>query len=320
MTTPEIHFVISAPRSGSTWLAQALNQHSEVFATEQRLFGNFCEMWPNNNGKLAPRITLDAYAKAMSVHYFHGELVNSRVQFIESFIKAYCQFLIDFGSKSSGKSVIVDKITPYPGTTSTVVRQLQKFFPNSKIIRLIRDGRDVQTSGTFDWLLKDGHGTDRYKCFVENDSSVVVQRFFDDETIKKWAANWKESVCDVKQFDLEVRYENMLAEMPHVLNSVFDTIGVEASEAISRQCAEKVTFEKMTGRRNGKMDATAKQRSGISGQWRDFFTRRDGQLFHAIAGDELISLGYCVGDNWFGELPEKLSIRCDSQSKEASQS
>ena len=318
MTSPKIHFVISAPRSGSTWLAQALNQHSEIFATEQRLFGDFCQMWPNNNGKLAPRITFDAYAKAVSVHYFHSELTKSRTEFIENFTKEYCQFLTRFASKSSGKSVVVDKITPYPGTSSFVTQQIQEYFPNSKIIKLIRDGRDVLTSGTFDWLLKDGHGTDRYKCFVEKDSSILVQRFFDDESIEKWAANWKETVCDVKQFDLEIRYENMLAEMPSVLTDVFKTIDVDCSEKIGHQCADSVTFEKMTGRRPGEMDATAKQRYGTSGQWSDFFTRRDGELFHATAGDQLISLGYVADNNWFGKLPEELSIRCDST--EASQS
>ena len=44
-----VHFVISAPRSGSTWLQRALNEHPQVFCTEHRLFGRFCEIWPNGS-------------------------------------------------------------------------------------------------------------------------------------------------------------------------------------------------------------------------------------------------------------------------------
>ena len=309
MTSPEIHFVISSPRSGSTWLAQALNQHAEIFATEQRLFGNFCEMWPNNNGKLAPRITLDAYARALSVHYFHDELKLSRTEFIDSYIREYSQFLLGFAKKTTGKSIVIDKVTPYPGTTKLVIEQIKKYFPNSKIVKLVRDGRDVVTSGTFDWLLKDGQGTNRYKCFVAQDSSVLVRRFFDDEAIKKWAEIWRESVRDVPSCDLEISYEEMSAGLSETLSRIFELVGVSSSAAISQKCASEVTFEKLTGRSNGQMDPTAKQRSGTAGDWKNYFTRSDGRLFDSIAGQDLRAKGYVNSETWFETLPEELAIR-----------
>ena len=121
MPKPQIHFVISAPRSGSTWLAKTLNHHPDVFATEHRLFGNFFEVWQNNNGSPAPRITLDAFAKAQSVHYFHEHLADSREDFINEFIGRYAEFMIEFAQQKTGKSIIIDKITPYPGTSRTVI-------------------------------------------------------------------------------------------------------------------------------------------------------------------------------------------------------
>ena len=258
MTSPEIHFVISAPRSGSTWLIQALNQHPEIFATEQRLFGQFCEMWPNNNGKPAPRITLDAYARALSVHYQHDELNQSRAEFQENFIREYCRFVLDFAHKTSGKELIVDKITPYPGTTELVSQQIQHYFPESKIIKLIRDGRDVATSGTFDWLLKDGHNTDRFKCFVDRDPSVVVERFFDDQAIDKWAANWRQTVADLPHFALEVRFENMIADLSGVLLQIFRVLDLTDDPTIAERSAAAVAFEKMTGRKK-RTDGTDRQ-------------------------------------------------------------
>jgi len=309
MIAPEIHFVISAPRSGSTWLARALNHHPAIFATEQRLFGNFCEMWPNNNGKLAPRITLDAYARAVSVHYFRDAWTESREQFIDQFIREYCRFLLHFASSRTGKSIIVDKITPYPGTMHCVLEQIDKYFPDAKRIKLVRDGRDVLTSGTFDWLLKDGQGTERFKCFVEQDSSIELQRFFDDVSIRKWAENWRETVRELQRYDLEIRFEGMQQNQPAVLSDIFELLEVSADEKRAAACAGAVTFEKITGRKQGQMEPTAKQRRGICGDWKRYFTRRDGELFHEIAGAELLSTGYVDTNDWFRECPEQLAVR-----------
>lgn len=319
MTSPEIHFVISAPRSGSTWLAQALNQHPDVFATEQRLFGNFCELWPNNNGSFTPRITFDAYARAVGVHYFHAELAESRNEFVEKFIQEYCRFLINLGAKCTGKKIIVDKITPYPGTTKYVLEQIKHYFPRAKIVKLVRDGRDVVTSATFDWLLKDGHGTDRFKFFVEQDSAVQLQRFFDDQTIKKWAMNWCETIREVRPSDLEVRFEQMLDDQPKILVQLFELLGVPCSLDDASRWADAVTFEKMTGRQLGQMDPTAKRRCGIWGDWKTYFTREDGKCFHAVAGNELLTTGYIQSADWFEQLPHRLSIRRDSVSPKARQ-
>ena len=123
-------------------------------------------MWPNNNGNLAPRITFDAYARAVSVHFQFADSFETRHEFTDDFISEYLNFLLGYAKRKTGCSVIVDKITPYPGTASIVIQQIQKFVPGAKIYKLIRDGRDVLTSGTFDWLLKDGNQTDRYEYYI----------------------------------------------------------------------------------------------------------------------------------------------------------
>ena len=174
----DIHFVISAPRSGSTWLTNALNHHPEIFSTEHRLFGNFSEIWQNNDGTSSPRITLEAFIESFAGHYFHSELGLSRSQFINQFQRTLTNSIVRFGSGRSDKKLIVDKITPYPGTSKDVVRQVKKFFPDASIIQLIRDGRDVLTSGTFDWILKDSHGTDRYQFFHKQKKGLRLRRFF----------------------------------------------------------------------------------------------------------------------------------------------
>ena len=313
MAHPEIHFIISAPRSGSTWLTTALNQHPEIFATEHRLFGDFCELWQNNDGSSSPRITFDSYAKAFSVHYFYEQMGMNRKQFLDVFERSFANFLVKFAQNKTGKRIVIDKITPYPGTADEVVARIRHLFPESKIILLVRDGRDVLTSGTYDWLLKDAHGSPRYSYFVEK-RPIVLKRFFDDPVIEKWAGNWKETidVFDRQPADALITYESMKSDLASVLQTVCSTVGTENGQADQQfgQVAQETTqFQQTTGRQAGDNSSpTAKARKGIVGDWKSHFTSRDGNRFNEIAGEALIKMGYETDQRWLVDLPGALAL------------
>jgi hypothetical protein len=308
---PNIHFVISAPRSGSTWLTTALNHHPNVFATEHRLFGEFCEVWNNNDGTASPRITFDKYAEAFSVHYFHDAMGLDRDAFIDAMQRSFANFIVGFATRRTGASVVIDKITPYPGTSDLVVRKIRSLFPDSKIIQLVRDGRDVLTSGTYDWILKDAMGSPRYRFVVEK-VQAKLERFFDDDVIEKWAGNWKETLLpfETQPADLQVAYETMKQDLSQPLTAVFECLDVASDISVSREAAEATRFEKMTGRQAGdEHSPTAKARKGVAGDWKRHFTFRDGRLFHQIAGEQLIRYGYESDDAWYQSLPKSLDWR-----------
>ena len=337
MKQAPLNFVISAPRSGSTWLATALNHHPEIFATEHRLLGEFCELWPNNNGSFSPRLTFDSYAEAFSVHYFHSFLSLDRNAFVEQFQQSFAQFIVDFALQRCDKSVVVDKVTPYAGTAELVLEKISRLFPDSKVIELVRDGRDVVTSGTFDWMLKDGRETDRYEFFMNPKRGKVkmLDRFFDDDVLRKWTEHWLEVApslmarhqtvstmetansptwtngesSDSKVCSMVIRYEQMQADMPAALRQVFEFLGVSADKSLCANCAANTTFEKMAGRPAGQANPSAKARKGIVGDWQNYFTRRDGQLFDELAGQKLVELGYAVDHQWWTRLPEKLGLK-----------
>ncbi|MFT5299504.1 MAG: hypothetical protein ACI87E_000811 [Mariniblastus sp.] len=310
MDKPQIHFIISAPRSGSTWLTTALNGHPEIFGTEQRLFGDFCEVWKNNDGSTAPRITFDKYADAFGMHYFYQFMNRDYGTFVEDFKKSFVNFLCHFAQARTGKNIIIDKITPYPGTANLVVSEIRRLFPESKIIHLVRDGRDVLTSGAFDWLLKDAEGTDRYEFFVNPVPGMKLERFFDVKVIKKWAENWSETIdlFENTQPDARITYEEMKDDMPEALTKLFESLGVDASVAIAEQCAEEATFERMSGRPPGQEVPTAKARKGIVGDWKNYFTLADGELFDALVGEQLQAMGYESNGDWVKQLPHQLEM------------
>lgn len=308
MANPEIHFIVSAPRSGSTWLTTALNQHPEIFATEHRLFGEFCEVWKNNDGTTSPRITFDKYARAFSGHYFFDAMGMDRAEFLTAFEKSFVNFLVGFATRRTDKKFVIDKITPYPGTAKLVVHKIRKLFPESKIIQLVRDGRDVLTSGTYDWLLKDAEGTDRYRYHVAKEEGFELKRFFDEAVIHKWAENWRETV-DVfqeRKADAQVRYESMKENLPKEINRIVSAIG--ADPAGVEAASQKVSFEQMTGRKEGDASVpTAKARKGIVGDWKAHFTKEDGAIFDSVSGQQLVALDYEADRSWIESLPETLN-------------
>lgn len=289
----------------------ALNQHPQIFATEQRLFGNFCELWPNNNGNLAPRITFDAYARAFSVHYNFEAFSNSRSEFLNEFIGEYLDFVANYARRKTNCSVIIDKITPYPGTAEIVVAKIKQFFPDAKIVKLVRDGRDVLTSGTFDWLLKDAENSKRYKFFVERSFEGSLDRFFDDEVVLRWAKVWRESLSIFKQVECSetVRYESMIESMSDVMLKLYRIFGVDENSTIADHSASAVSFEKLAGRVPGTMEPTAKQRKGIVGDWGNFMTRQDAKLFNESVGNWLVSEKYEDDERWIDDLPETLDLQ-----------
>jgi hypothetical protein len=303
------HFIISAMRSGSTWLTRALNRHPDIFATEQRLFGRFAEIWPNPNGSHSPRITLDEYVQATAMHYLFDELGWKRREYVERIQQQLLVFFSRFAREHSGKSVVVDKVTPYLGTGERVIDSIRQFVPGAKLIYLVRDGRDVATSGTFDWLARADRQSDRYRCFIERESDLSLNRFFNDEELHTWARYWSETYHAVQKWSgplLEVRYEAMLEDQAAVLQQIFQFLGVNADQELARQAAEAVSFERITGRPRGQSEPGAKARKGIAGDWKNYFTLCDGHRFDRDTEGLLYTLGYETSETWLEQLSEKL--------------
>ncbi|MGI9517076.1 MAG: sulfotransferase domain-containing protein [Pirellulaceae bacterium] len=309
-TDNSFHFVISAPRSGSTWLARALNGHPQIVATENRLFGMFFDIWKNRQGKGSPRMTADQFARGLANHSFFQELgFADAASMQEAFLEQYLSMLAGFLRSQSGKPVVVDKVTPYLGTSHKVVQQIQKYFPDARIIQLIRDGRDVAVSGVFDWVAREQPDSDRYRLFVEGDSGIRLSRFFDDESLEQWSRYWTEPVeASGSSAGLTIRYESMLGDQAAVLGEVFAFLEVDNDPELAAACAGSATFEKMTGRERGQDQPLKKTRKGISGDWQNYFTREDARQFQERTGNWLQQLEYEPDLTWIDQCPDTLDL------------
>ena len=143
-----------------------------------------------------------------------------------------------------------------------------------------------------------------------------LERFFDDAFIDRWAAYWKQPIAAIDALDesiLTIRYEEMKEDQGQVIARLCRRLGVDDAPHLVQACVESARFEKLTlGRTPGQSIPTAKARKGTVGDWKNYFTQRDGELFQDRAGVYLTQLGYENDDDWPRHLPETLKLTQDA--------
>jgi hypothetical protein len=122
---------------------------------------------------------------------------------------------------------------------------------------------------------------------------------------------------------VEVRYEELSSNGPHVLASVFDFIGVPITPAMADAYLEENRIDKMRDKKtvgNFTMPEGFFRR-GDSGEWRQALTAIQKYRFHEAAGDLLCELGYATNSWWIERnfqrflLPMRAVLRAPRQAR-----
>ncbi len=312
-------FIIAAPRSGTTWISRILDAHPEIFCTERRLFGDYADFLIDE-GSAAPRLrcTLDKFTKASLLPQNFTDYDDAGL------LGSYIDALVTEEMRVSGKRVLIDKVTPYVGTAGLVVRQIERFFPDAKIVHLTRDGRDVVTSGVFHWMSRIKAGEklsaaqeERRRCVLEK--MPFAGRFFTDSEIDEWTRTWSGPLETMsftqERFDtLHIRFESLLGDGATVLRDLLDFVGVGSDDETLRECLGAGAFERMSGgRKSGETVANAHVRKGIAGDWKNYFTKRDAKMFEEIAPGQLAGLGYEDDRDWADRLSRDVELPGESE-------
>lgn len=156
-------------------------------------------------------------------------------------------------------------------------------------VNLIRDGRDVVISKWF--FEKD--------FYVKNNIVPSFDKQFDDyviETANEWS-DYVTAWADHASFT--IRYEDFLtdtvASLRKLLNSITEETYIEEDiqDTVARFSRKNfsASFDKV-------FKYNSFVRKGISGDWRNYFSRKNIDSFKAIAGNTLVTLGYEKSMDW----------------------
>ncbi len=112
---------------------------------------------------------------------------------------------------------------------------------------------------------------------------------FEKETLN-WIRNWLKN-RDLKK-SIVVRYEDMLNEPNAILKKIFNFLCFKIEQNKIDDIIEINSFDKITGRKRGESDDTKFIRKGVSGEWKDIFSKNQKLQFSKIGEDVIKSLGY----------------------------
>ncbi len=302
----QLRFIVAAPRSGTTWMQTALNSHPDVYCAENRLFGKFAEIWPNNDGSQSARLTLDSVAGVYKTHV--GPLLGDDTERRErALFQAFLEALLNVERELSGKPIIVDKITPYIGTTDVVSRGLEEFFPSAKVVHLVRDGRDVLVSGFFHWINR----TDDGRRLLS--SCDRVERLLNDEFVDYWSTMWTEvnkGMAEHPRVSARIRYEELITDFEATFKTLLNAFSLRSEVRVVHRAKSLSAFTKMSGgRERGEAHTASDVRKGVVGDWKNWFTRKDAERFWSVAGDTMKAFGYEKDASWIETVPTTLDLR-----------
>jgi len=250
-------FLLGGPRSGTTWLNFILAEHPDISTgPETFAFEIIDSIFSAAESRLlaGQGILADGYMDRTDLCQICAELFHSLVE-----------------SQIDGAKHYVEK-TPLH---TRYIDRIHEIFPDSRIVHLVRDGRDVVCSMI---------------------AARAERNFRFPASVKECAARWRQ-IDRVLQFGEqhgglyhELRYEDLVNDVRNELARLLAVLNIAAP----REVLDRMHHASAEIHRPSSRSST----HGFVGKWRQSFTREDAATFRAVAGDLLIRLGYELDDRW----------------------
>ena len=293
MQENRLAWIFGSSRSGSTWLLKMLSELEGVVPVDDPHLGHHLGVWrPIPLAWAAcedpPQLSTLLDIKAEEPGYFFAERHREAWweplrQLITARFEAQAS---EVGVEDpAGAAAFVVK---EPG--SHVAPLLAELFPESKVIFLLRDGRDVVDS----WLdaYSDGSWAIPGGAFpVAAEGRIPL--------IKWLSAVWAYRSRAVKEaYDsradgarILIRYEDLRGETEQCLRRICEMIGIDTERV--PEVVEGHRFEKLPRTAKGRHSFTRQARPG---GWRDNLNAAEQKAMHEAMGDALAEFGYEVDE------------------------
>ena len=297
-------FILGHARSGTTLLMRLVRLHPEVHCNYQAHFFTRKPLLKS----LVDSAEIEEWLTRKSNRWNHGRDLSPLV------LRASADFIIERDAAREGKMIVGDK-SPSSVIHGQVVRDMYSFYPDAKIVNIVRDGRDVLISERFRNFVEES------KFLTAEDKRIIeelrkdqtpftngARSIFTETFIRNIASRWVKdlSECDAEAQRLygksyhTVRYKDLLENPFDEMTKLWKFLGVKK---ISKSLEGRIKSEMES---NPDEEWQAKRNEGIAsflpkgqaGNWQRLFTARDKSLFKDIAGEMLIKWEYERDNNW----------------------
>jgi hypothetical protein len=299
-------FIFGHSRSGNTLLMRLVRLHPEVHANYQGVFFSR----PPGLKSLVNSPEIEEWLKRGTNRWNLGRDLSPLV------MRAVGDFIMERDAQRHGKRIVGDK-SPTTVTAGQAIRDAYQIYPDARIVYIVRDGRDVMVSDRFRNFVEEKFlrkGDDKIiaalrtapKLFTGGGQSIFTESWLRDKNqgTPSWADNLKESATEGKRLYRDryftIRYEDILSNPFEEMKRLWLFLGVkDVDPALEQKIRDEIAEnpdEKWQAQRNQSIAPILSK--GQPGNWRNFFSKDDREIFKDIAGDLLIEWGYEKDLNW----------------------
>jgi hypothetical protein len=298
--TPEISvtapgrlaWIFGSSRSGSTWLLRMLSELERVIPIDDPHLGHHLGIWRPiplawATAKDPPKLgTLADYKRKKRDYLFSDRYRDTWVPQLREMISARfeAQAAEDIGKAGGVEDPVV--VVKEPG--SHAADTIMDLFPDSSLIFLLRDGRDVVDS----WLdaYRDGSwATDEGAYGVDDAGRTALIRWQSSVWLHRTEVVQDTYARTDPGRRVLLRYEEVREDPVSGLERICDLLGVETTRDQLERIATANEFSKVPESRKG---AGQEIRRAQPGGWSSHMTREEIVAMHEILAGKLDELGY----------------------------
>lgn len=291
-------FAVGCPRSGTTLLQRMLDHHPRLGVANDTHF--IPHAISDLSGLVDPPLTSGLVERVRSYRRFPRlGLSDSSVRAAARNALTYGQFvsaLYDCWGRERGKPLAGEKTPDYV----RYLPLLHGLFPFARTVHIIRDGRDVALSA-LQWATE-----------TKGPGKLALWK---EEPIAVCALWWRRNVAAGRRDGAglgptryhEVRYERLVTDPEAALRAISTFLDLPYASEMAEYHIGKTRSEPGLSAKSAWLPPT----SGLR-DWRSSMAERDVELFEALAGDLLSSLGYERAVPAVSSAMEVVAARCRS--------
>ncbi len=280
-------WVFSSARSGSSWLTMKLLNHKDILLWNEPLIGTHLGCVA---GRLVSPVTaeyrtpvdrtIDVYAGEPD--YFFSSAYKS--VWMPYFKRMVLQRLFCQHPESLHKVVVIKE--PNGSQSADLISRL---FPNSRLIFLLRDGRDIVDS------VLDMHKKESWaKKWMELPAlDAEMRRSVIINQSNSWSFLMTLLLSAYKNHEQTRRhmvvYEQLRYDTLEKLMGIYNFLGIPVDGKDLRRLVDKSSFEKTPQGEKGSGKVIRKAKPG---GWKESFTEEEKRIMNTVMGEKLKELGY----------------------------
>jgi hypothetical protein len=283
-------WIFGSSRSGSTWLLRMLSEMQRVVPIDDPHIGHHLGVWrpiplawatADETPDLA---TLGDFKREKPDYFFSERYRECWQPALRDLIRARFEAQ---AADIAGERRIASPLVVVKEPASQAAGLLTELFPASRVVFLLRDGRDVVAS----WLdgYSEGAWATREGAYpVAAEGRVALVRWQASVWLKRTETMQRTFDCLPASARLLIRYEDLRADPNQALADINELLGLGESRRHLRRIVEGNSYERVPAERKGDGHEIRKAQPG---SWRESMSAEEIEAMHEILVPKLDELG-----------------------------